>query len=117
MLPSNDVQEKCCPCNRGKYTKASSDVLEVFSFELRYISPDDKELVCKTCDRTLVRGSMPVQAKANGLKLCEIPSELSRLNVLELRLLTLGAHEGYGSCPVCVCLSATLIWGPGLVEV
>ena len=78
------------PCNRGKYTKASSDVLEkVFSFELRYmyISPDDKEWVCKTCDRTLVRGSMPVQAKANGLKLCEIPSELSRLNVLELRLI------------------------------
>ena len=36
-------------------------------------------------------------------------------------LLTLGAHapEGYGSCPVCVyvCLSATLIWGLGLVEV
>ena len=56
---------------------------KVFSFELRYISPDDKEWVCKTCDRTLVRGSMPVQAKANGLKLCEIPSELSRLNVLE----------------------------------
>ena len=78
------------PCNRGKYTKASSDVLEkVFSFELKYISPDDKEWVCKTCDRTLVRGSMPVQAKANGLKLCEIPSELSRLNVLELRLICL----------------------------
>ena len=32
---------------------------------------------------------MPVQAKANGLKLCEIPSELSRLNVLELRLICL----------------------------
>ena len=36
--------------------------------------------------------------------------------------LTLGAHapEGYGSCPVCVSvcvLSATLIWGLGLVEV
>ena len=31
------------------------------------------------------------------------------------------APEGYGSCPVCVsvcvCLSATLIWGLGLVEV
>ena len=83
------------PCNRGKYTKASSDVLEVFSFELRYISPNNKEWVCKTCDRTLVRGSMPVQAKANGLKLCEIPSELSRLNVLELRL---------------ICLLCLLLW-------
>ena len=32
---------------------------------------------------------MPVQAKANGLKLCEIPTELSRLNALELRLICL----------------------------
>ena len=32
---------------------------------------------------------MPVQAKANGLKLCEIPSELFKLNVLELRLICL----------------------------
>ena len=43
----------------------------------------------KTCDRALKRGSMPLQAKANGLKLCEIPSELSGLNALELRLICL----------------------------
>ena len=42
------------------------------------------------------------------------------LLLLFLLLLTLGAHvpEGYSSCPVCVsvCLSATLIWGLGLVR-
>ena len=32
---------------------------------------------------------MPLQAKANGLQLCEVPPELSGLNALELRLISL----------------------------
>ena len=40
---------------------------------------------CKTCDRALKRGVMPLQAKANGLQLSEIPPEL----LLELRLICL----------------------------
>ena len=35
------------------------------------------------------RGNMPVQAKANNLQLDEIPDELSTLNALELRLVSL----------------------------
>ena len=77
-------------CNRASYTKASSDVLQmVFSPNLSYISPDGKEWVCITCDRTLKRGNMPLQAKANGLQLCPVPPELSSLNALELRLICL----------------------------
>ena len=77
-------------CNRANYTKASSDVLlVVFSPNLSYISPDGKEWVCRTCDRTLKRGNMPLQAKANGLQLCPVPPELSGLNALELRLICL----------------------------
>ena len=77
-------------CNRASYTKASSDVLQmVFSPNLSYISPDGKEWVCITCDRTLKRGNMPLQAKANGLQLCPMPPELSSLNALELRLICL----------------------------
>ena len=53
-------------CNQAKYTKAS-------------ISKDCKERICKTCDRALARGSMPPQAKANGLELPEIPPELAGL--------------------------------------
>ena len=43
--------------------------------------------------------------------------DLFEVYILVYLLLTLDAHvpEGYGSCPV--CLSATLIWGLGLVEV
>ena len=61
----------------------------IFSTDLRYISNNGHEWVCKTCDRALKRGVMPVQAKANGLQLCEIPPELSDLNTLELRLICL----------------------------
>ena len=74
-------------CNRANYTKASSDVLQmVFSPNLSYISPDGKKWVCITCDRTLKRGNMPLQAKANGLQLCPMPPDL---NALELRLICL----------------------------
>ena len=74
-------------CNKAKYTKAGADVVQkVFSADLRYISFDGKQWVCRTCDRTLKRGNMPLQAKANGLQLCQV---LSSLNALELRLICL----------------------------
>ena len=80
-------------CRVGKYSKCSKDLLKiVFSADLGfpdlgYISNDGNEWVCMTCDRALKRGVMPLQAKANGLKLCELPPELSDLNALELRLI------------------------------
>ena len=70
-------------CNKTNYTKASADVVQkVFSADLSYISFDGKQWVCRTCDRTLKRGNMPLQAKANGLQLCQVPPELSSLNAL-----------------------------------
>ena len=78
------------PCNKAKYTKVSADVIQkVFSSNLSCISFDGKQWVCRTCDRTLKRGTMPLQAKANGLQLCQVPPELSGLNALELRLICL----------------------------
>ena len=76
------------PCNLAKYSKCSKDLLQnVFSADVCYISNDGNEWVCMTCDRALKRGVMPLQAKANGLKLCKVPPELSDLNALELRLI------------------------------
>ena len=73
-------------CNKANYT---ADVIQkVFSADLS-ISSDGNEWVCRTCDRTLKRGNMPLQAKANGLQLCPVPPELSSLNALELRLIFL----------------------------
>ena len=78
------------PYNKTKYTKASNELLEqVFSNEHSYVSSNGKQWVCKTCDGALSRGNLPVQAKANGLQLCTIPTELSNLNALELRLISL----------------------------
>ena len=78
------------PCNLAKYTKSSNNLLEcVFSADLRYVSDTGNQWVCKTCDRALKRGVMPLQAKGNGLKLPQIPPELSDLNALELRLICL----------------------------
>jgi hypothetical protein len=65
-------------CDKSKYTKTSLDVLQkVFSADISYISNDGKVWICKTCDRALVRGSMPLQAKANGLQLSDVPPELA----------------------------------------
>ena len=56
-------------CNKANYTKASADVIQkVFSADLS-ISSDGNEWVCRTCDRTLKRGNMPLQAKANGFSM------------------------------------------------
>ena len=78
------------PCNLAKYSKCSSNLLKsVFRDDLKYISTDGNQWLCKTCDRTLKRGLMPMQAKANGFHLSEIPPELSHLNALELRLICL----------------------------
>ena len=72
------------PCNLAKYSKCSKDLLQnVFSADVCYISNDGNEWVCMTCDRALKRGVMPLQAKANGLKLCKVPPELSDLNALK----------------------------------
>ena len=83
-------RKSAVPCNPAKYSKCSNDLLNcVFSADLRYVCDTGNEYICKTCDRALKRGVMPVQAKANGLKLPEIPPELADLNALELRLICL----------------------------
>ena len=62
---------------------------QVFCDEYRYVSSDGNVWVCKTCDRALMRGKIPLQAKTNNLQLSATPRELSDLNPLELRLIFL----------------------------
>ena len=77
-------------CNKHKYTKASDELLEqIFCPEYSYTCLNGKQWLCRTCDNALSRGQMPVQAKANHLQLDQIPDELSSLNALELRLISL----------------------------
>ncbi len=73
-----------------KYAKASPELLsDVFNSKFFYSSYDGKEWICNTCHVALSRGKMPTQAIANGLKLPSIPPELSCLNSLEVRLISL----------------------------
>ena len=62
---------------------------DVLSDDYLRTSVDDNHWICKTCDAALSRGRMPVQAKANGLRLGTVPSELSCLKPLEMRLISL----------------------------
>ena len=89
----------CCACHRmmyrlgvqllkeGNYTKASKSVLyDVLSFKVK--SANDKEWICLNCHVTLKRGKMPVQAKCNNLELAPLPTELTDLNDLEIRMIS-----------------------------
>ena len=66
------------------YAKAPSEFIMPKS-----ASAQDKQWICKTCHSALKRGVLPAQAKANSLNLDDIPVELSDLNPLEIRLISL----------------------------
>ena len=74
--------------NPDKYTKASPELLGELCEHI-YVTSEGKQWVCKTCDGALSRGNLPVQAKANGMQLDSEPAELSCLNALEQRLISL----------------------------
>jgi hypothetical protein len=77
-------------CNKTKYIKLNSDDMHyIFHKDLLYITFDGNIYVCKTCDASLLKGSLPVQAKANFLQLDPVPPELACLNSLEIRLISL----------------------------
>ena len=76
------------PFKRDKYNKGSPEMLDSV-FSVMYVCPDGSQWICHSCDRTLKRGTLPVQAKANGFQLDLIPPELDGLNELEIRLISL----------------------------
>ena len=67
----------------SKYNKAPKEFVPVS------VSAQDKQWICRTCHNALKRGVLPAQAKANNLGLDDIPVELSDLNPLEVRLISL----------------------------
>ena len=76
------------PYHKGKFPKLSKEQHAVILEAFMYTSTDGRTWICITCDRALQKGNMPRQAKANGLSLFDIPPELSRLNEVEIRLLS-----------------------------
>ena len=73
-----------------KYTKLPKPTsAKVFDPKYLRRSVNQEVWICKTCHRTLKGGKMPAQAKSNNLGLADIPPELSDLNELETRLISL----------------------------
>ena len=100
-------------CNPAKYSKCTNDLLNcVFKADLRYVCDTGSEWVCNTCDRALKRGVMPLQAKATGLQLSHIPTQLSGLNALELRLICL--HLPFMKMVALPCGKQRSIHGPAV---
>ena len=97
--------KKVIQCNKGKYTKPSPDLLNnVFSANLNQIGNDDKEWICKTCDRTLAK-EVPCHCKLKQMGyscLRYLPPELSGLNALEIEIdfPTCAIHEN-GCIAIC----------------
>ena len=76
------------PYHNGKFPKLTEEQRAVILEAFMYTSTDGRTWICVTCDRSLQKGNMPRQAKANGLGLFDIPPELSQLNEVEIRLLS-----------------------------
>ena len=66
-----------------KYTQASPELLGRIDKHC-YVSYDDNQWICKTCDSSLSRNMLPLQAKANCLVFDTVPPALE-LNSLELK--------------------------------
>ena len=90
----------CCCCHRimyrqnvqqyynGKYPKLSKEQFRTVLEPYIYTSIDGNTWICVTCNRSLSRGKMPRQAKANDLELDQVPDTLAELNDIEIRLLS-----------------------------
>ena len=75
--------------DKGKYPKLSEEEYRTILQPYIYTSIDGNTWICVTCDRSLCRGKIPKQAKANNLMLDNTPDELAELNDIEIRLLSL----------------------------
>ena len=73
----------------SRYKKSSELLKKVFAVKFHIKSFNKQGWICKTCDSALLKGKMPIQAKANELSLDKVPQELSNLNSLELRLISM----------------------------
>ena len=88
----------CTSCNRLLYRKSvkcfslkryhttQNSILNVC--RTKSMSPNSKEYICNTCDKSLKSNKIPSQSVGNGLKLDDIPEELYDICPLEERLIS-----------------------------
>ena len=71
-----------------KYEKLSHKQIGPALQKYLYKSTDGKIWICTTCHRKLKQGKIPAQCKVNNLDLDVVPDELSKLNSIEIRLVS-----------------------------
>ena len=71
-----------------KYEKLSQKQIGPALQKYLYKSTDGKIWICTTCHRKLKQGKIPAQCKVNNLDLDVVPDELSKLNSIEIRLVS-----------------------------
>ena len=71
-----------------KYEKLSHKQIGAALQKYLYKSTDGNIWICTTCHRKLKQGKIPAQSKINNLDLDVVPDELSKLNSIEIRLLS-----------------------------
>ena len=72
MYREGVIKVKMC-----RYNKCSSELLQSVCSEISYQKFYKGGWIWKTCDSALIKGKMPIQAKANRLSLDKVPQELS----------------------------------------
>ncbi|CAF4528876.1 unnamed protein product, partial [Rotaria sp. Silwood2] len=79
------------PFVKDKYIKENMlyETKEHIQSYFMYSSSRELKWICKSCSDKIKKQQMPNRAIANQLKVCEVPSELKRLNNLEKHLIAL----------------------------
>lgn len=96
-------------CNRVPNISTSIRIFAIFvsALHLRTMA-----VLCNTCSNALKRNHIPAQAKCNGLQLLDIPAVLSKLNELEVRLIS--QHIPFMKIVALPCGKQRCIHGPAV---
>jgi len=74
--------------DKNRYTKKPEVEAKVFAPKFQKVRIDNEEYVFHTCDRATKTGTVPAQAKANGMDLAPVPEVLQELNELKVCLVS-----------------------------
>ncbi|CAF3414137.1 unnamed protein product, partial [Rotaria sp. Silwood2] len=79
------------PFVKDKYIneKISYEIKKHIQSYLKYSSSTEQKWICKSCSDKIKKRQMPSRSVVNKLKVCDVPSELKRLNNLEKHLIAL----------------------------
>ncbi|CAF4736701.1 unnamed protein product, partial [Rotaria sp. Silwood2] len=67
----------------------SYEIKEHIQSYFMYSSPREQKWICKSCSEKIKKRQIPSRSVVNKLKVCDVPTELKKLNNLEKHLIAL----------------------------